>query len=117
MREPVRAAALASLFAASLLPGCAAKQRIPLPCATEEVVVYVDGELLEENPDILELRTDQPHKVYFKRPGREPVLVVLESVTGPDGEVRLSPDDVCVELVPVGLDRELTIEAGEDAAP
>ena len=94
--------------------GCAARQTVPLDCVTEEVVVYVDGQLLEEHPDALELRVDEPHKLYFKRPGHEPELVVLDSVTGDDGRPRLEPSNVCVELVPIGLERELTIEA-EDA--
>ena len=72
------------------------------------------GQLLEEHPDALELRVDEPHKLYFKRPGHEPELVVLDSVTGDDGRPRLEPSNVCVELVPIGLERELTIEA-EDA--
>jgi len=109
----------AVLLAALLAFGCAAKQRIPLDCVTEEVVVYVDGQLLEEHPDALELRADEPHKIYFKRPGHEPELVVLDTATGDDGRPRLSPDNVCVELVPIGVERELTIEAedGDSVTP
>ena len=101
----------------ALTPGCAAKQPIPLDCVTQEVVVYVDGELLAKNPDVLELRADEPHKLYFKRPGHEPQLVVLDSTTGPDGKPQLSPANVCVALKPIGLERELTIEAGDDDKP
>ena len=100
-----------------LAVGCAAKQRIPLDCVTEEVVIYVDGKVLAENPDALELRADEPHKVFFKRPGHEPELVVLESTLDADGRARLEPADVCVELVPIGVERELTIEAGDEEAP
>jgi hypothetical protein len=100
--------------AAALLPGCAAKQTVPLECVSEEVVVYVDGRLLEERPDALELRADEPHKLFFKLPGHEPQLVVLESAPDDEGRLRLSPADVCVELVPVGLARELTIEVEGD---
>jgi hypothetical protein len=103
-----------SAVAVALATGCAAKQQIPLGCVTEEVVVYVDGELLEEHPDVLELRADEPHKIFFKRPGHEPELVVLEPSTDADGRPRLEPADVCIELVPVGLERELTIEAGDE---
>lgn len=113
---PVRLVCLA--IAGVLALGCAARQQFPLSeCVTEEMVVYVDGRLLAENPDVLELRADEPHKLYFKRPGHEPVLVVLESRPDHDGRPRLEPADVCVELVPVGLERELTIEAEEDAIP
>jgi hypothetical protein len=94
--------------------GCATKQAIPLDCVSEDVVVYVDGRLLEENPDVLELSADEPHKLYFKRPGHDPQLIVLESQTDEQGKPRLSPGAVCVQLVPVGLARELTIELEED---
>jgi hypothetical protein len=118
MRDPVAQMAPARLrvvlLAALLSVGCAAKQRIPLDCVTEEVVVYVDGQLLAEHPDALELRADEPHKIYFKRPGHEPELVVLDTARGDDGRPRLSPANVCVELVPIGLERELTIEAEGD---
>lgn len=104
--------AIAAALAGS---GCASTQTVPLECLSEEVRVYVDGRLLEQNPDALELDTDEPHKLYFKREGHEPQLVVLESVVDAEGKARLSPADVCVELVPVGLARELTIEAEEEA--
>ena len=94
--------------------GCAAKQAIPLDCVSEDVVVYVDGRLLEENPDVLELSADEPHKLYFKRPGHDSQLIVLESQTDEQGKPQLSPGEVCVRLVPVGLARELTIEVEED---
>ncbi len=102
---------------AALAFGCAAKQAVSLHCVTEEVVVYVDGRLLEEHPDALELSVDEPHKLYFKRPGYEPQLIVLETRPSDDGRAELTPADVCVELIPVGLGRELTIEIDPDAAP
>lgn len=102
---------------AALTLGCAAKQAIPLHCIPEEVVVYVDGELLEEHPDVLELSVNEPHKLYFTRPGHEPQLIVLHSRASEDGRAELTPADVCVELTPVGLGRELTIEIDPDATP
>ena len=94
--------------------GCATTQQIPLECVAEEVQVFVDGQLLEERPDAIDLRADVPHKLYFKREGHEPQLVVLEPAEGLDGTWRLEPGDVCVELVPVGIGRELTIEVDEN---
>ncbi|MGH0028435.1 MAG: hypothetical protein ACQGVC_01485 [Myxococcota bacterium] len=103
------------LATAALLAGCSTTQTIPLGgCVSDEVRVYVDGRLLEENPDLLELDAESPHKLYFKRPGHEPQLIVLEPGTDADGRARLEPADVCAELVPVGLDRELVIEADEE---
>lgn len=109
---------LAFVAACALALGCAARQPVALGgCVTEEVKVYVDGRLLEQNPDVLELRADQPHKLYFKRPGHEPQLVVLEPRQDADGRPVLSPADVCAVLVPIKLDRELTIEAEDDEGP
>lgn len=106
----VAAAAALTLFA------CAPKQRIPLDaCVSEEMIVYVDGRLLEPGPAALELRSDQPHKLYVKRPGEPPRLVVLETTADGEGRPRLEPADPCRELVAIGLDRELTIEAEEPA--
>jgi hypothetical protein len=98
--------------------GCATTQEVPLECVAEEVQIFVDGRLLERRASEVELRADVPHKLYFKREGHEPQLVVLEPEEGPDGSWQLVPDDVCVRLVPVGLGRELVIEAEErDGAP
>ena len=102
---------------AALAFGCAAKQAVSLHCVTEEVVVYVDGRLLEEHTDVLELSVDDPHTLYFKQPGHEPQLIVLDTHPSDDGRAELTPADVCIELVPVGLGRELTIEIDPDAAP
>jgi hypothetical protein len=103
-----RAALLVGLLCAW---GCATTQEVPLGCVAEQVQIYVDGRLLEEQPETIDLSVDVPHKLYFKREGHEPQLVVLEPREGTDGSTRLEPADVCVELVPVGLGRELTIEA------
>ena len=62
----------------------------------------------------LELRSDRPHKIYLKGPGYEPQLIVLEPRRGESGKTTLHPDRICVELVPVGVDRQLTLEVEED---
>ena len=93
---------------------CAAKQRVPLDCVPEEVTVFVDQQALEELPESLELRSDRPHKVFLKGPGYEPQLIVLEPRRGESGKTTLHPDRICVELVPVGVDRQLTLEIEED---
>ena len=112
-RRTLVLAATAALAAAA----CAPKQRIPLDaCVTDKVVVYVDGRLLESDPASLELRSDEPHKLYIKRPGEPPRLVVLESTPDRDGRLRLEPADPCSEVVAVGEGRELTIEVDDGAA-
>jgi len=77
---------------------------------TERVEIFVDGQLLEGNPDLLELSVDEPHKVFIRAEGFEPQLIPFVPEPGVDGEMRLTPDKVCVELVPVGQGRQLKIE-------
>ncbi len=96
------------------LAGCAATQPIPLDCVPRQVEVYVDGELLEDRPDAIALTRDESHKIYLKRPGYAPELLVLQPEPGPDGTNQLDASDVCVELVPVGVERTLTIEGEDD---
>jgi hypothetical protein len=113
-----RALACGAALAQVLLLACAPKQRIPLDqCVSEKVVVYVDGRLLEVSPADLELRSDEPHKLYIKRPGESPHLVVLEPTPDSEGKLRLEPADPCKEVVAVGLDRKLTIEVDEEEPP
>lgn len=92
---------------------CVSTQVIPLDCVPDEVSIYVDGRLIDRD-DVLTLSQDEPHKLYFKQPGHEPTLVVLESMMGPDGTPRLDAEDACVTLVPVGVGREVTLEPDED---
>ncbi|HXK21847.1 MAG TPA: hypothetical protein VMS55_04125 [Myxococcota bacterium] len=117
MGSRCRTRILAAAAALAALSACAPKQRIPLDaCVTEKVVVYVDGRLLESDPASLELRSDEPHKLYIKRPGEPPRLVVLEATPDQDGRLRLEPADPCSEIVAVGEGRELTIEVDDGAA-
>ena len=111
--------ALVAVTTSAIGSACAAKQRVPLDCVPEEVTVYVDQRALEELPETLELRSDRPHKIFLKGPGYEPQLIVLEPRRGEDGKSTLHPDRICVELVRVGVDRQLTLEIEEDggAAP
>ncbi|HVH19445.1 MAG TPA: hypothetical protein VNF72_14180 [Myxococcota bacterium] len=117
-RLGARSLAAAAVLLQTALLACAPKQRIPLEeCVNEKVVVYVDGRMLEVSPAALELRSDQPHKLYIKRPGEPPYLVVLEPTPDGEGRPRLEPADPCKEIVAVGVGRELTIEVDEEKAP
>jgi len=109
---------MASLALAACLPACAAKQRIALDCVPRQVTVYVDRTAVEPGTREIRLRTDRPHQVYLKAPGHEPRLVVLEPHTDANGRTALHPPDVCVELVRIGVDRKLSVEAEQpDAEP
>jgi hypothetical protein len=96
--------------------GCAASsQRVRLECIPEQVNVYVDGRLLESaDADELILRTDEPHKIFVKGPGYEPRLVVLEPQTDAEGRTTLGSDSLCIEVVPVGVSRQLQLEVEHD---
>lgn len=111
----VRTGGLLAAAALPILAACATTQEVPLPCVTEEMLVYVDGQLLEGRPESIELGLDAPHKLYVKRPGHRPRLVVLVPEETEDG-ARLVPEDVCLEIAPVALDRELSVEVEEPPA-
>ena len=96
--------------------GCATRQSVALECLPQTVRVWVDEQLIEGNPNLLELSRDEPHKVFVRAEGFEPQLVVLESVPGDDGELQLTPANLCIELVPLGQGRQLEVEL-EDAPP
>ncbi len=108
------ASAILGALALVLAVGCAHKQRVPLDCVPEQVTVYVDGRALEETPEALELAANRPHTVMFRRPGYRPQMVVLRSGTGDDGGPALAPAQLCVELVPVAMNRDLVLEVEEE---
>jgi len=109
----IRAAAILLLM---LSAACAPKQRIPLEVAPRPATLFVDGEALESIPDELELRSDRPHVLFFKRDGYRSQRVVLETVEV-DGRPRLEPDVVSIELAPAARGgRELVIEPAEPSS-
>ena len=103
------------IAAAAVLVACAPKQKIPLDCVPEEVVIYVDGNRLDEMPSVLELRSDQPHTLYFKGSDFAPELVVLTSEEV-EGKAKLSPAEVCVKPRYIGVKRELKMEIDRAAS-
>lgn len=114
----VRSRARWWLAAACFLAACAPKQKIPLDCIPKEVVVYVDGERLDELPPELDLRSDEPHTIYWKGPGIESELIVLISEEV-GGRSKLSPTSVCLHprLIEVRRELEFAIDPDVSAAP
>ncbi|TMA29655.1 MAG: hypothetical protein E6J87_19770 [Deltaproteobacteria bacterium] len=98
---------------AALLAGCATTQSVRIACVPREVQIYVDGRLIEGNEAAL--RTDRAHKIYAKGPGYEPRLVVLEPEVGEDGRAAFRDEDLCVQVVPIGMNRELEVDVERDA--
>ena len=99
-------------LALALAVACAPRQRIPLDLGPGAVELYVNGERAEAVPQEVELRIDRDHKIFVKRPGYVPQLVVLETQEV-DGEVALEPPQVRVRLHPVIGDRRIQIEEAE----
>jgi hypothetical protein len=99
---------------ALVLPACAPKQRVPLDLGPAPVELSVDGALAGEIPGDLELRADRDHKLFVKRPGYVPELVVLES-REIDGRYGLEPGQVRVRLRPVAGEPDLEIEEEKEA--
>jgi hypothetical protein len=88
---------------------CAHKQTIRLDCVPKDVTIYLDKVPLDRVPDSIALRTDQPHVLFFKGEGYEPMMVVLETEETADGPA-LSPRDLCFDLNLEKRKRELEIE-------
>jgi hypothetical protein len=107
-----------AIAVAAALTACAPNQKIALDCLPEDVVIYVDGDRLEETPSAIELRRDRPHTLYFKGANLVPELVVLDSEEI-EGKATLSPSEVCVKPRYVHVRRELEMEIDRDvsAAP
>jgi hypothetical protein len=97
---------------ATAAAGCTTTQTVRVDCVPQKVTVYVDGRQLEGNE--AELSTDRPHKIYAKGPGYEPRLVVLEPEQGPDGRATFATDNVCLEVVPVAVGREIELDPERD---
>jgi len=110
-----RAARLA--LAVALCAGCAPLQVVPLDVGPGAVEVFVDGARAEGAPSELELRADRDHKIYLKRAGYVPELVVLES-RRVEGRDRLEPAIVRARLAPRRGEREVEVrdEGGDPAS-
>jgi len=90
-------------------PGCVSRQRVPLDLGPAPVELFVDGERAEEIPPEIELRADRDHKLFVKRAGFVPELVVLETHEI-DGRDALVPGEVRVRLHPAVGSRDIEIE-------
>jgi len=85
------ASALAVFF------GCAPTQMIGLNVGPEPIVVFVDGEPLQELPPSVELTADRDHTLFFQREGYRSQLIIVRTVQR-EGEDRLEPEHVELRL-------------------
>jgi hypothetical protein len=108
-------AALVAAVGTALL-GCATAQRVSLECVPKDVLVYVDGRLIEGSAKTLKLAKDEPHTVYLKGGGYQSQMLVFESRER-DGKPELDPADLCSRVVFVEMQPELKLEVEPGAAP
>lgn len=92
-----------------LFLGCAARQWVPLDLGPGAVELYVNGDRAQEVPPEVELRADRDHKLFVKKPGYVPELVVIET-REVEGRETLVPGGVRVRLLPIAGDRRIEIE-------
>ena len=108
------AALIAAAGAAAF--GCATGQRVSLECVPKNVMVYVDGRLLEGSAKTMKLAKDQPHTVFLKGGGYQSQMLVFES-REQDGKRVLDPADLCSRVKFVEMQPEVKIELEPGAAP
>jgi len=96
--------------------GCATRLPVSLECVPKDVLVYVDGRLLEDVPKNVKLRTDEPHTIFLKGGRYQPQMVVFSSLQR-DGEPALDPVDLCSRVAFVEMTPEVTIEVAPEAPP
>lgn len=94
--------------------GCATSQRVSLECVPKDVLVYVDGRLLEGSPKTVKLAIDQPHTIFVKGGRYQPQMVVFESRQR-DGKPELDPIDLCSRVVFVEMQPDVRFEVEPDA--
>lgn len=121
MRNSIRRGLLlvAALTASSCLSCPPAFQRVNVRTEPAGADIFLDGDLVKKKtPAGLEMSTLQDHKVYLKKEGYRPELVVVERKRTKDGVVYLSPPDISVALQSLaseGLDRPpATTEGGSE---
>jgi hypothetical protein len=103
-----------ALLLGLLLLACAPRQQVPLAVHPPDAELFLDGEVLEQAPEVLDLRSDRDHTLFVKSSGYQSELVVLRSVKRPEEGPELAPESVAVRLKsldPSG--RELVIEEAE----
>lgn len=110
------ARALRALVTASLgivLQGatCAPYQNVSVHSTPAAAQVFVDGDFIGVTPQRLAIGTLSDHKVFLKKDGYRPELVVLTLHRPTDGINFLTPPDVYVTLSPLdGSERDSDVE-------
>ena len=110
------AIAALGVLATLALGACRPYQNVGIVSVPEGAEVYLDGHMVGVTPLRLRIATQAHHKVYLKKEGYRPELLVLNSHQPQDRIDFLTPADLRVRLMPLvaPLPRELEVE-GEEA--
>ena len=106
---------LSVLSGLTVLPGCAPTQMIALDVGPEPIVVFVDGEPLQELPPSIELTADRDHTLFFQREGYRSQLIIVRTALR-EGEDHLEPEQVELRLKRV-TDTAPSVSVELDEAP
>ncbi len=109
--------AVSALGLALVAATCVPYQVVGIHSTPREAEIFVDGELVGHTPRRLPITTLGDHKVYLKKEGYRPELVVLLLHRPLDRINFLTPPDIYVTLTPLSdssLDSELRIELEEE---
>ncbi len=110
-------AALAASALTLVAATCAPYQNVGIDSRPTEAEVFVDGYLIGQTPTRVPIGTLSDHKVYLKKEGYRPELVILTLQKPVDRINFLTPPDIFVTLVPLddtSIDSDLSIELEED---
>jgi hypothetical protein len=116
-RPEFRSLRAAALGLALIAATCPPYQNVGINSSPSEAQIFVDGELVGLTPAQMPVGTLDDHKVYLKKEGYRPELVVLLLHRPTDQINFLTPPDVFVTLTPMSdssLDSDVTIEVEEE---
>jgi hypothetical protein len=107
----------AALGLALIAATCPPYQNVGINSTPSEAQIFVDGDLVGHTPAQISVGTLDDHKVYLKKEGYRPELVVLLLHRPTDQINFLTPPDVYVTLTPLSdssLDSDVTVEIEEE---
>ncbi len=111
------ALAVSTLGLALVSATCAPYQNVGIDSRPAAAEVFVDGFRIGQTPVRIPIGTLSDHKVYLKKEGYRPELVILTLREPPDRLNFLTPPDIFVTLVPLddrSIGSDLQIEPEED---
>ena len=85
------------LLGLASLTGCTATQMVGLDVGPEPLILFVDGERMEQVPPEVELTANRDHTLFFQREGYRSQLIVVKT-TELGGKAHLEPERVKLRL-------------------